>query len=91
MKIFTGNVISRKMKKTATVLVERMTIHPVYKKRVKKSKKYQVHDELGTEVGQRVRFVASRPFSKTKKWKITEIVQSKKSVKTKNKANKKTK
>jgi small subunit ribosomal protein S17 len=75
VKIFIGEVLSKKMAKTATVLVERMVIHPIYKKRVKKSKKYQVQDELGSEVGQKVRFVASKPYSKTKKWKITEIVE----------------
>ena len=64
------------MDKTASVLVERTIIHPVYKKRVKRSKKYQVHDELGTVVGQKVRFVASRRYSKTKRWKVTEIVNS---------------
>ena len=72
MKIFTGRVISKKMEKTATVAVERVVIHPVYKKRVKKVKKYQVHDEFGTEVGQTIKFSASKPFSKTKKWKIID-------------------
>ena len=75
MKIFTGKVVSKKMAKTASVLVERAVVHPVYKKRVIKSKKYQVHDETDSQVGQQVKFVASRPFSKTKKWKIIEVVK----------------
>lgn len=74
MKIFTGEVISTKMTKTATVAVSHIVIHPVYKKRQRKTRKYQVHDELGTQVGDRVRFVATKPYSKLKKWKITEVV-----------------
>lgn len=72
MKIFTGKVISKKMEKTATVAVERVVFHPVYKKRIKKVKKFQVHDEFGTQIDQIVKFVASKPFSKTKKWKIVD-------------------
>jgi small subunit ribosomal protein S17 len=70
MRIFTGKVVSKKMDKTATVVVERVVVHPVYKKRIKKTKKYQVHDTLGVKVGQVVKFSASRPYSKTKRWKI---------------------
>jgi len=77
MKIFTGQVISTKMKDTATVAVDRVIVHPVYKKRFKQTKKYQVHDEKGVEVGQKVRFIASMPYSKTKKWKIVEVVTEK--------------
>ena len=54
--------------------VETVFVHPTYKKRIKKMKKFQTHDELGANVGQTVRFVASRPYSKTKKWKVIEIV-----------------
>lgn len=74
MKIFTGKVKHTKMAKTATVAVERVVAHPIYKKRYKKIKKYHVHDELGVKVGQEVKFVASRPYSKLKRWKIIEIV-----------------
>jgi len=71
MKIFTGKVISKKMQDTATVAVTRVVIHPVYKKRVRRVKKYHVHDSgTGVEVGQVVKFTASKPYSKTKKWKI---------------------
>lgn len=70
MKIFTGTVISVKNAKTAVVAVTRLVSHPVYQKRVKKTKKFQVHDEAGVSVGQRVDFIASKPFSKTKKWAI---------------------
>jgi small subunit ribosomal protein S17 len=83
MKIFTGKVISKKMEKTATVAVERVVVHPVYKKRIKRIKKYQVYDEVGTKVGQVVKFAASKPFSKTKKWKIIEVVSDTKDKKKK--------
>lgn len=72
MKIFTGKVISKKMRKTATVAVTRTVVHPVYKKRVRRVKKYHVHDEHGVEVGQEVKFTACKPYSKTKKWKILD-------------------
>ena len=70
MKIFKGIVIAKKMSKTATVSVERVVIHPKYKKRYKRSKKYHVHDEFGVNVGDEVEFVATKPISKLKKWKI---------------------
>lgn len=55
-----------------------MIAHPLYGKRVKRSKKYQVHDEKGVKTGDRVAFVATAPVSKTKKWSIIEIVGDKK-------------
>lgn len=70
MKIFQGKVVSKNMEKTATVVVERVVAHPIYKKRYKRSKKYHVHDEIGVEIGQTIKFVASKPHSKTKKWKV---------------------
>jgi small subunit ribosomal protein S17 len=70
MKIFTGTVVSNKMQKTSTVAVTRMVAHPVYKKRVKKTRKYQVHDEIGHKVGDTVMFTACAPLSKSKKWAI---------------------
>jgi len=74
MKIFTGTVISKKMEKTATVAVSRVITHPVYKKRVRLTKKYQVHDETeSSEIGQVVKFAASKPYSKTKRWKIVNV------------------
>ncbi len=76
MKIFQGKVISKKMEKTATVVVERVIAHPVYKKRYKRTKKYHVHDEVGTKVGQRVKFAASKPFSKSKRWRVVGVVDT---------------
>jgi len=80
MKVFIGKVVSLKQSKTATVAVERVKIHPIYKKRFKRSTKYQVHDEIGTKVGDVVKFADSRPFSKSKKWKILQVVDKKKVV-----------
>lgn len=77
MKIFTGIVIGLKSAKTATVAVERVVIHRLYKKRSKKIRKFLVHDELGVKLGDRVKFVGTRPISKMKKWKITEVVVNK--------------
>lgn len=78
MKIFTGKVIAAKTPKTATVSVGRIVIHPLYKKRFKRDRKYQVHDEMGVAVGDTVKFAASKPYSKTKRWKILEVVGLKK-------------
>jgi small subunit ribosomal protein S17 len=78
MKIFIGKVISTKMAKTAVVSVERVVIHPLYKKRFKRDRKYQVQDELGVKVNDVVKFAASKPYSKTKKWLSLEVVGAKK-------------
>jgi small subunit ribosomal protein S17 len=69
MKVFQGKVVSVKMAKTITVDVERFLAHPVYKKRFKRSKKYQVHTEKEHKVGDSVKFVECLPISKTKRWK----------------------
>ncbi len=82
MKIFTGKVIATKTAKTATVAVERTTIHKLYKKRQRRITKYQVHDETGVKVGDKVTFADSRPYSKSKRWKITEVITVKKGGKT---------
>jgi len=70
MKILTGRVTSVKSGNTATVAVERVVIHPLYKKRFRREKKYLVHDETGVKIGDMVKFVAGRPVSKLKKWRI---------------------
>jgi small subunit ribosomal protein S17 len=72
MKILEGKVTGLKMNKTATVLVESIKIHPIYKKRIKRNKKYHVHLSKEVKVGERVKIIQSRPISKTKKWQIIE-------------------
>ena len=81
MKIFTGRVTATKMAKTVTVAVERVVVHPMYKKRFRRDTKFQVHDEIGVKVNDMVKFAASKPYSKMKKWKILEIINAKKGTK----------
>lgn len=75
MNIYEGKVKSKKMQKTATVEVERVVTHPLYGKRYRRTKVYHVHDELGANVGQTVRFIDCKPVSKLKKWKVIEILK----------------
>lgn len=71
-----GRVVSDKMDKTITVLVERSVAHPIYKKYVKRSTKLHVHDEENTcNVGDVVSVTSSRPLSKTKAWKLVDIIE----------------
>ena len=71
-----GKVVSDKRDKTITVLVETYKKDSLYKKRIKSSKKYSVHDEKNeAKVGDTVRIVETRPLSKTKKFKLVEIVE----------------
>ena len=70
-----GRVVSNKIDKTITVLIETYKTHPLYKKRVKYSKKYTAHDENNSaQVGDTVRIRATRPLSKTKRYELVEIV-----------------
>ncbi len=70
MRYLKGKVIAKNMPSTATVAVSSVTEHPIYKKRIRKTKKYHVHDDFGVAVGDTVRFRDSRPYSKTIRWKI---------------------
>ena len=71
-----GVVVSNKMQKTITVLVERKTKHPIYGKFVKKSTKFKAHDEENTcNIGDTVRIMETRPLSKDKCWKLVEIIE----------------
>jgi small subunit ribosomal protein S17 len=70
-RILTGTVVSDKMDKTITVLVERRVAHPVYKKFIKKSKKYAAHDEANAcKIGDKVRIRECRPLSKNKRFEV---------------------
>ena len=71
----TGVVTSAKMQKTIVVKVTRTVQHPVYQRVVRKAKKYYAHDETGeARVGDTVRIVASRPLSKLKRWRLSEVL-----------------
>ena len=70
-RILQGVVVSDKGDKTVVVSVERQVMHPVYKKFVKKSKKYAAHDQNNQfKVGDNVSIIESKPYSKTKKWTV---------------------
>ena len=74
--ILTGKVVSAKNDKTITVLVETHRKHPLYGKRVKYSKKYTAHDEKNiAKKGDIVRIVQTRPLSKTKHFRLVEVVE----------------
>jgi small subunit ribosomal protein S17 len=71
-----GVVTSNKMVKTITVEVERKVKHPIYGKFVKKTSKFHAHDEKNEcTVGDVVRIMESRPLSKTKRWRLVEVVE----------------
>ena len=70
-RILQGVVVSDKMDKTIVVEVERRVQHPIYKKFIRRSKRYHAHDESNAiKVGQNVRIIESRPLSKTKRWVV---------------------
>ena len=75
-KVYTGTVISDKMDKTITVLVETHVKHKLYGKRVKSSKKFKAHDEEGiANIGDTVTIMETRPLSATKRFRLVEIVE----------------
>lgn len=75
-----GEVVSDKMDKTIVVAIENRSPHPKYGKIVVRTKKYKVHDaENQCKVGDRVRIVETRPLSKTKRWTVEEIIESRRS------------
>ena len=69
-----GVVASDKMTKTVTVRVDRLVKHPVYRKYIKKRKKFMAHDEMGAKIGDKVRIVETRPMSARKRWRVVEIL-----------------
>jgi small subunit ribosomal protein S17 len=76
VKTKTGRVVSDAMDKTIVVAVERLVEHPIYKKRVRQTKKFHAHDENNeAHVGDTVRIAETRPISKTKTWRLDEIVR----------------
>jgi small subunit ribosomal protein S17 len=75
-KTLTGIVVSNKMDKTIVVRLERMKLHPLYKKSVKLNKKIKAHDERNEcSIGDIVRVVETRPLSKEKRYRLAEIIQ----------------
>ena len=71
-----GTIVSNKMDKSVIVLVERMVRHPLYHKFIRRRAKFAAHDENNVcQIGDRVRITESRPISKTKKWRVSEIIE----------------
>lgn len=72
----TGIVTSDKMDKTITVSIERKVKHPIYGKFLKQTKSFKAHDEKNdAKVGDTVRIMETRPLSKTKRWRLVEIIE----------------
>jgi len=75
-RVLMGTVISSAMNKTVVVEVVSLKAHPVYKKRYRTTKKYYVHDEENQcNQGDRITIAETRPLSKTKRWRVLDIVQ----------------
>ena len=75
-KVYQGRVVSDKMDKTITVVVETKRNHPIYGKRMNYSKKYKAHDENNeSKVGDIVKIMETRPISKDKRWRVIEIIE----------------
>jgi len=71
-----GEVVSDRMDKTVVVAVTRLTMHPRYKKTIKRVSRFMAHDEDNRcKVGDRVAIIESRPLSKEKRWRVIEIVR----------------
>ena len=76
-KIKVGVVVGDKMNKTILVRVDRQIMHPIYGKAIRRSKKYVAHDEKNEcKVGNTVRIVETRPLSKTKRWRVVEVIST---------------
>ena len=77
-RVLQGTVVSDKGDKTVTVLVERRVMHPVYKKYIRRSKKYAAHDETNRcKSGDKVSIIECRPISKRKCWMVMEDSEAK--------------
>lgn len=75
-KVREGIVVSDKMQKTIVVAIETMVLHPIYKKRVKKTTKFKAHDEENAaHIGDKVRIMETRPLSRDKRWRLVEIIE----------------
>ncbi len=82
-KVREGLVMSDKTDKTVVVAVETRKVHPLYKKAIKVTKKYKAHDENNAcKVGDKVKIVETRPLSKEKRWRITEIISKRETAET---------
>ena len=74
-KLREGIVVSNKMAKTVVVNIERRVQHPLYGKIVQRSTKFKAHDEIGCDIGDRVEIMETRPMSREKRWRVTQILE----------------
>lgn len=75
-KEMVGLVISDKMDKTVSIAVERKTQHPLYKRVIKKTSTFKAHDEENQcKTGDKVQIMETRPLSKTKRWRVVDIIE----------------
>ncbi len=75
-KILTGYVVSNKADKTIVVMVETLVQHPLYKKYIKRRKKFMAHDPKNEcNIGDKVQIIESRPISKRKRWRLLKILE----------------
>jgi small subunit ribosomal protein S17 len=75
-KRLVGVVTSEKMEKTVIVMVNRLVLHPVYKKYVRKRKKIKAHDEQNQcHMGDKVLLIETRPLSREKRWRVKEVLE----------------
>jgi len=75
-KVKIGRVVSDKMDKTIVVSVENLIKHPVYNKRIKRTNKFKVHDEVNScGIGDKVKIMETRSLSKDKRWRLIEIIE----------------
>lgn len=75
-KVRIGIVVSDKMDKSVVVKVERLVKHPLYKKYIRRTTKFMAHDEQNEcNIGDKVKIMETRPLSKTKRWRVAEIVE----------------
>ncbi|MGH2638864.1 MAG: 30S ribosomal protein S17 [Rhabdochlamydiaceae bacterium] len=74
-KVREGVVVSNKMEKTVVVNIVRQVAHPIYGKVVLRSKKFKAHDLIGCDEGDRVEIMETRPISKDKCWRVTQILE----------------
>jgi small subunit ribosomal protein S17 len=72
---FVGKVVSTKMDKTAVVKIERVVVHSLYKKRIRRTKTQKAQDDLDVKVGDTVRIESTKPISKDKHFKVVEVLK----------------
>ena len=74
-KVRTGKVVSDKMNKTVVVAVESLVSHPMYKRTIRRTKRFKAHDEENScRIGDKVKIMETRPLSKEKRWRVIEIL-----------------